>query len=261
MKKELQDRTINELRAEARNKGIPFGRSMKKQDILDARRKKKARTTSGKTIVSPAKPVAGPKRKKPAAGKAIKEPSSVNKTEAEAKKRSRRKTATGLLKKKKVMEKTVNKAPAAATRRQEAEQPPLEFSTKKDLSLRLPKEYGENDFFLIVVDPDVIFASWEIKRKDLQGRHPLAMRLYDVTASGPAGRPEKVIEIAVTGRVGSGFFAVRMHGRDVMAEIGQRRAGRFRPILSSNMVSFPLPLHYYESGMPGEPEAGPPVGY
>ncbi len=147
-----------------------------------------------------------------------------------------------------------------AVKKKESTHPPLKTAPKGHTG-KLPEEYGENDLFLIVVDPYVVYASWEIKREDLPGRHHLTMRFFDVTATGPGGMPEMAIEIDIRKRLGSGFFEIKMPGRDVVAEVGFRRGGVFQPVIRSNMVSFPLPMPHNESGMPEPTEPGTPVGY
>ncbi len=232
--KGLKDKTINELRAEAAKKGIPLLRSMKKRDILRTLEKGEKQRKASRSKAS-----------LPAA--AMKEGSL---------------TTAGAFGKEAVMKKAVTKTPLPAGKKKDPDRSPMKTATGRNSSSALPGEYGENDLFLIVVDPDVVYASWEIRREDLPGKRPaLRMRLFDVTGTGPGGRPAGFIEIYIPKRTGSGFFEIRMHGRDVMAEIGCLKDGRFQPILMSNMVSFPVPMNYHESGMSGPPEPGTPVGY
>jgi hypothetical protein len=264
-KKVSKDKTINELRAEAGKKGVPLLRSMKKQDILRAlgKRKRSRKAPRGKTAL-PVQPTTVIMTKKPGMKRsAATITARIKKSEISTPKQSRVITPSLTLtrKKKTAIKKTTNKAALPIRKKQDPDRPLVKTAIKRSSGPLLPQEYGENDLFLIVVDPDVVYASWEIRRGELptQRRGPM-MRLFDVTVTGPDGRPDRFMDIAIPGRVGSGFFNIRMHGRDVVAEIGFLKDGRFQPILRSNMVSFPVPMHYYES--PPEPlESGPPVGY
>jgi hypothetical protein len=261
--KVLKDKTINELRAEARNKGIPLLRSMKKQDILRAleKSKKPRKASPGKAALG-SPPAKGGKTKKPKTtrrtSKAI---ARAGKSETATTKKSRLSASSGISGKTAVERKTGSRAALPAGKGKVPDPSVQTAAVKGNALLTLPQEYGENDLFLIVVDPDVVYASWEIRREDLPGRQALTLRLFDVTESGPAGRPERVIDLDIPGRVGSGFFTIRMRGRDIIAEMGLGRAGRFRPLLRSNMVSFPSAGYYHEPGVPEEPEGGPPIGY
>jgi hypothetical protein len=117
----------------------------------------------------------------------------------------------------------------------------------------LPREYGENDFLVMVVDPDVMYASWEIREDALRKeKGQLTIRVFvagGVTTLGPqAGRP--VLDIKIGHRVGSGFFDLHMPGRDIITEIGLVSAGgTFRTILRSPVVSFPKLPTFDELGI------------
>jgi hypothetical protein len=127
---------------------------------------------------------------------------------------------------------------------------------------RLPEEYGENDLFLIVVNPDVVYASWEIKREDMPRRGRIRMRFLDVTGNDFADdQGESFLDIALAARIGNGFFEIGMNGREVVAEIGNIRRGRFVPIIRSHRVSFPMSFFSGKLGIKGESEVGLPVGY
>jgi hypothetical protein len=262
-KKGSKDRTINELRAEAGKMGVPILRSLKKQDIVRAleKRKRSRKSPRGKSVLA-ARRTTGAKTIKPGMTKKAAEDSArTRQSETATPKKSRVITPSATLKKKTIVEGIKNKAALPAGKKQDLERPPAKTTIKGSASPLLPQEYGENDLFLIVVDPDVVYASWEITREDLPGRRDLRMRFFDVTVSGPNGRPDGFVDIGITGRVGSGFFNIMMSGRDIVAEIGIVKDRRFQPILRSNMVSFPVPMHYYESWMPEPPESGTPVGY
>jgi hypothetical protein len=263
-KKGSKDRTINELRAEARKQGVPLLRSMKKRDILRALEKRKSsrKAPRGKIALA-AHLTIGVNTKKPGMKKRVATDTvRAGEPETSTLKQHRVMTPSVTLKKKTIIKKTMNKAALSARKEQASDRPPVRTAIKGTAGPLLPQEYGENDLFLIVVDPDVVYASWEIRRENLSARRRgLRMRLFDVTTSGPNGRPDGFVDIGITGRVGSGFFNIMMSGRDIVAEIGIVKYGRFQPILRSNMVSFPVPMHYYESWMPEPPESGTPVGY
>ncbi len=263
-KKGLQDKTINELRAEARKKGIPLLRSMKKQDILRVLKKgEKPRKASPGNASSTTKQAAGIKTKKPGTTKRTAgDTARTRKSETATPIQSRVRTSSAAVRKTAVKKKTLNKAQQPAREKPAVNHPVVKTAIKANSRPLLPGEYGENDLFLIAVDPDVVYASWEIRREDLPGqRRGVKMRLFDITGTGPGCRPERFIDIDIAKRVGNGLFEIRMHGRDVVAEIGHIRDGRFMPILRSNMVSFPVPMHDYESGAKEPPEPGTPVGY
>lgn len=130
----------------------------------------------------------------------------------------------------------------------------------------LPREYGENDLLLMAVDPDVVYAAWEIRRDDLpEEEGELTMRISEVsgisTSRARAGKP--FLDIRIDRRVGSGFFDIHMPGRDIVAEIGLLFiGGTFRPILRSPVVSFPKLPAFDELGIVRKLfEAGMRVGY
>ncbi len=126
----------------------------------------------------------------------------------------------------------------------------------------LPQEYGENDLFLVAVDPHVVFASWEIKRDNMPRRGGVKIRFFDVTGreySCEGGA--EILDSALAERVGSGFFEIRMNGREVVAAIGSVRGGKFMPIIRSQRVFFPESFSSEETAPEGEQEGGTPIGY
>jgi Domain of unknown function (DUF4912) len=128
------------------------------------------------------------------------------------------------------------------------------------LPAELPEEYGENEFFLIPVEPRVVYASWEIAAGSLPGEQGgLEVRFFDVT-DGRTGEADSraFLDIPVRKRVGDAFFRVGIHGREVVAEIGRRGAnGHFRPLLRSRKVLIPSSLEPGVSGTDAElPETG-----
>ncbi|MEC4675498.1 MAG: DUF4912 domain-containing protein [Nitrospirota bacterium] len=132
-------------------------------------------------------------------------------------------------------------------------------------SAGLPEEYGENVVLLMVVDPDTIFASWEIKKDDYSPEKGLLnLRAYDITGIEFDGNnADTFLDMNIENRTGSGFFEIRMQGRDVMIEIGILRPdGKFMPILRSDAVSLPRLMVSDELRASGKlSDSGTPVGY
>lgn len=129
----------------------------------------------------------------------------------------------------------------------------------------LPAEYGENEFFMIVIDPILIFLDWEIMPADLPAEGlPLCVRIYDVTGISFDGtNAHGFIDIDLEGLTGSGYCEIGMQGREIVAEIGFMDAhGVFMPLLRSARASVPPLLQYDELGIVRKmQEAGLPVGY
>ncbi len=120
------------------------------------------------------------------------------------------------------------------------------------LPAELPQEYGESEFFLIPVEPHVVYASWEIPSGGGQGE--LEMRFFDVTRGKTGGTDSRAfLNIAIRKKVGGAFFNVGVNGREVIAEIGHRGAdGIFKPLLTSRKVLIPGALEYNEPAMAGK---------
>lgn len=113
------------------------------------------------------------------------------------------------------------------------------------VSPELPEEYGENEFFLIPVEPRVVYASWEITKDALPGEEDeLEVRFFEVTKAR-YGEPDAraFLGIDISKRVGSAFFNVGIHGREIIAEIGHLGIdGHFTPLLRSRKVLIPTSL-------------------
>jgi hypothetical protein len=155
--------------------------------------------------------------------------------------------------------KTIEKKTATAV-------PAIGMGEERETFPALPREYGENDLLLMVVDPDVIYAAWEISRDALpEEKGEITMRISEVNGIGISGaradRP--FLDIKVEDRVGSGFFDIHMPGISVVAEIGLLFAdSTFKPILRSPVVSFPKLLAFDELGIVRKLfEPGMRVGY
>ncbi len=130
----------------------------------------------------------------------------------------------------------------------------------------LPGEYGENELSVMAVDPNYIFASWEVTEDEVsRNEGDLVIRMYDVTGIRFNGsNANSYFDIRINNRVGSGFFETTMHGKNVIMEIGFIGGGkRFRAIKRSNCVSVPrIMLTFDEIGIAKRLyESGVPVGY
>ena len=121
----------------------------------------------------------------------------------------------------------------------------------KEILTELPEEYGENEFFLIPVEPRVVYASWEITGDSLAGEEDdLEVRFFQVTGREDGESDTRAfLGIDISKRVGSAFFNVGIHGSEIIAEIGQIGAdGHFRPLLRSGRVLVPTSLEPADFG-------------
>lgn len=129
----------------------------------------------------------------------------------------------------------------------------------------LPAEYGDSEFFMIVIDPILIFLDWEIMPEDLPAEGlSLCVRIYDVTGITFDGtNAHSFIDIDLEGLAGSGYCEIGMQGREIVAEIGVLDThGVFIVLLRSARASVPPLLQYDELGIVRKmQEAGLPVGY
>ena len=96
-----------------------------------------------------------------------------------------------------------------------------------------------------------------------EAKDGLTMRVFDVTGSESLRVSRDVfLDMKLEGRVGSGFFELRMPGREVAIEIGRYGNGKFLPILRSLSVMMPRLLASDELGVAKKMfESGIPVGY
>ncbi|OGW28376.1 MAG: hypothetical protein A2X59_02550 [Nitrospirae bacterium GWC2_42_7] len=133
------------------------------------------------------------------------------------------------------------------------------------LSTGLKAEYGENDFFIMPIDPKYTFVNWEITGEAfLKAKGTLNIRAYDITGIIFDGNNfNKFFDININNRSGSGFFEINMQGCDVVMEIGfLQHDGRFNSIIRSNIVTIPSLMTFDELGIVLKLyEAGVPVGY
>lgn len=129
----------------------------------------------------------------------------------------------------------------------------------------LSEEYGEDELFIMAVDPDYVFASWEITENTIsKEKGSLNIRVYDVTGIKPSRKKyDRYFDIRIHNRIGSDFFEIKMHGRDVVMEIGfVTPTGKFKSIMRSNRVSVPELLKFDKLGIVKKLyDAGIPVGY
>lgn len=129
----------------------------------------------------------------------------------------------------------------------------------------LPEEYGENAIIALAVDPNTVFVDWEVVPREIAGKEgDLTLRFYDVTGTRFDGNnAHAILDVSITQRVGSGFFVIRMPGRDVIVEAGiVRPDGGFHGVVRSDIVSFPFLLTFDDLGiLQGLFAADIPVGY
>lgn len=131
--------------------------------------------------------------------------------------------------------------------------PPMPLET-------LPAEYGENSITLMTVDPNKLFAFWEV-RKDTLAIYTgnLNIRLYDVTGVDFDGtNANNYFDIPVNERIGSWYIDVGPE-KEFITDIGiVNPQGIFSTIARSNKVSTPrrtiseegvLPQKLYETGL------------
>ena len=128
----------------------------------------------------------------------------------------------------------------------------------------LPAEYGENELLIMVVDPRIIFANWEvIPSAWSEGPEGFVLRVYDISGICFDGsNARRSMDIQVQGRTGSGFFDIGMPGSEVVVEIGFITGNEFRPLIRSNVVSLPCLLVPDELGIVAKLSvSGVPIGY
>jgi hypothetical protein len=126
----------------------------------------------------------------------------------------------------------------------------------------LPVEYGETDLLVIPVDPDVVFADWEIRQADIPpDGGELRLRAFTVDGAQGTDNPPFFDE-AVHSRVGRRFVEIQTHGREVTIEIGvYTRGRRFLSLAASKMVSMPPHVDLRGPVIPGATEDERRSGY
>ncbi len=116
----------------------------------------------------------------------------------------------------------------------------------------LPEEYGENSVIALAVNPNTVFVDWEVVPGDISDKEgDLILRFYDVTGIEFNNSDAVTFtDVLINKRVGSGFFEIRMPGRDVVVALGIiSAAGGFIPIVRSEMISFPELLKFDDLGI------------
>ena len=140
-----------------------------------------------------------------------------------------------------------------------------EEDIREDFIAGLPEEYGENALIAMAVDPNVIFVAWEVVPGEIAGKEgDLTLRFYDVTGTEFDGNSaHAILDTGIAQRVGSGFFVIRMPGRDVTVEAGiASPEGSFHTVMRSDIVSLPFLLTFDDLGIvQGLFASGIPVGY
>ena len=112
--------------------------------------------------------------------------------------------------------------------------PPASFET-------LPSEYGENSIHLITINPQQVFAFWEVREdtlKKFQGA--LTLRQYDITnLDFGRSNADSYVDREVSERAGTLYLDVKP-AKDYIAEIGILYSGGiFITIARSHKVSTP----------------------
>lgn len=106
----------------------------------------------------------------------------------------------------------------------------------------LPGFYGENRLVLLVRDPTMLFAAWEVtcpayqaalERTGGHGEHHLALRVLEL-----APQARQILELDVSG-TSSWYIRHDRPGTVCRAQLGVRCGGRFEPIVESAPVHIP----------------------
>lgn len=278
----LKKKTVAKLKTSAaKTKKVP----LKKKPVKTTKVAKKPEKTVAKKATVKTKAVTA---KKPVSKPAVKKKPGKTEAVSKAKVKSKAKTIAKKKEPSKIKPLKQIAIPAtkmsfrqAAIKKQQKER--SKKTTKTELKIFLPAkdqdeeimqgvpspglrdEYGENDFFIMPIDPKYIFVNWEItKEAFIKARGTLNIRAYDITGITFDGSIfNKFFDISINNRSGSGFFEINMQGCDVVMEIGVlQHDGSFKPIIRSNRVSIPSLMTFDELGIVLKLyAAGVPVGY
>ncbi|MDH4163955.1 MAG: DUF4912 domain-containing protein [Nitrospirota bacterium] len=254
-KADLEGKTVAELKALAKKKGITLKAGSTKAGFISALAG--SRGVAQKT----AKPGAAAKTKAKAKPKTAAGKIAAKRTTAP------KKTAARSV----VARKAATKARTAATRTIAAKQPAprgewqlppgqqeriedskyytgIRESRGASSGGQLPPEYGEERITVLSRDPYTLFGYWEVRQERLDaerraagGDGKLCIRVYDVTGITFDGRnATSTFDQEVHDRVGSWYFNFARPSHCFCADIGiLSKDGRFRTITRSNMVSMP----------------------
>ncbi|OAT81820.1 DUF4912 domain-containing protein [Desulfotomaculum copahuensis] len=111
----------------------------------------------------------------------------------------------------------------------------------------LPGAYQENTLVLLVQNPEVIFAYWELSNGQwlaVAGYGGLHLRLYEINGNGPGcwldGQGKLWTEINLPPFTSDWYFCDLSPGRSYCSELGYYGSDHvFYPILRSNRVQTP----------------------
>lgn len=260
-KKELEKKTVAELKGLAKKKKVSLESGIKKAEII--RLILKALNEEGEKVKKTAKP-------KPA--KAVKP--KVKKIAKKVKKEEKKiaKPATKVKRvAKKVAKAEVKPSPKVrpAVKEKKAVTPLLPHTPKKIDTFEevveeakyyepvevhyppekeLPMEYGENKIVIMARDPNWAFAYWEItpeilekSRKKAGGGANLTLRVYDITGIDFDGKNAlSHFDISVYERVSNWYIELGKPDRSFCADLGLLTPkGYFIPIVRSNVIITP----------------------
>lgn len=130
--------------------------------------------------------------------------------------------------------------------------------------MELPLNYHQNRLVLMVQEPTVLFAYWELSPGQWQalgGQHELCLRVYEVEGNGvfPAA-PWR--EVSLPPFTNNWYFQQVIPDRAYVSELGcYGPDGQFYPLLRSNRVSTPRVrpgAGSWEVTVQALPQAGPP---
>lgn len=264
-KTDLEGKTVAELKALAKKKGITLKAGSTKAGII----RELSRSSGAATRT--AKPKAATKTKAKVKAKTKAKAKAKTKTTAGKAVTKRttapKKTAAGSVVARKAATKTRTAATGTLAAKQPAPRgewqlPPGQQERIEDAKYytgiresrgassggQLPHEYGEERITVLSRDPYTLFGYWEVRQERLDaerraagGDGKLCIRVYDVTGITFDGRnATSTFDQEVHDRVGSWYFNLARPSHCFCADIGiLSRDGRFRTITRSNMVSMP----------------------
>jgi uncharacterized protein len=112
----------------------------------------------------------------------------------------------------------------------------------------IPEKYGDDRIVLMTRDPNWCYVYWDLsiglmesKRKTINEKYDLVLRVYDITDVNFNGsNSHKFIDIQVSGEAGNWYINVWEAGRSYVVDIGYKTAsGKFVLLSRSNPVIAP----------------------
>ncbi|MBI4838501.1 MAG: DUF4912 domain-containing protein [Nitrospirae bacterium] len=262
----LEEKTMQELKEIAREKGVTVKKEWKRADLIKALKKIKPPVKKKKEVVVKIQKIAAkkPVEKKTAGVKTARKKTAKKKTAAKAspKKTAAEKSVTKAVKKPVQKKKAVKPAAKKAVRGAKKSTAPSAFLhngavvpvvpslVKVPAMIPSPEikplhVYEEDRIVLLARDPNCIFAYWAIGektyktlRKKLPGSF-LALRVYDVSGAS-VENANSFFDIRVSERIGSWHIEVKQSDNEFLVEIGfLSPAGTFLPAARSNRILTP----------------------